>query len=701
MPATNYSTHATIAHQKTSLMFRVRTIAVILAVWMLIVLLRLVYLQVYQYDWIIERARTQQQQVVETDSARGLIVDRAGIELARSINTKSFFAVPDEIPDIDAAAKKLGAILNQDGKEISDRIRKAKNEGRKFFWIARQVEASKAALIDRAQLIGLYSRDELKRYYPNDSLAAHVLGFVGVDDVGLAGVEKAYNEKLNGRGGEIYLDTDGAGRTYGSIDASGDPGKVLVLTIDQTIQHWTEQALVSARERTHARSAAAIVLDPRTGDILALANAPTFNPNLAHLINPQERINGALQNIYEPGSTLKIVTYSAAIEEKIARPDELIDCQMGEINIYGRVVHDHKPFGLLSVAEALEKSSNVAAIKLGMRVGDVRLYNYLTRFGFGLRTGIELPGETRGLLRPLTRWSRTSIGSIAIGQEIGVTPLQMVAAFGALANDGIRITPHLVKEVHGGDGEVLFRAAPTKRRVISADTAKTLRGMLEGVTLNGTAKLAQLDGYSAAGKTGTAQKIDPRTRSYSATKYVASFVGFAPVAHPAVVIIVVVDEPQGGYHGGDVAAPVFREIAEHVLPKLEVAPDIKQMPPQKIGEDRDLTLALRSNKGEKSEVVNTSTTSVNAGNTANDSLPQVLKTNSANDAEIVYALSNEKGILMPDLRGHSLRDVARICAQLGLQIEAKGDGRASLQNPAAGTQVEYGRVVQVLFTRDD
>ncbi|MGH9899204.1 MAG: peptidoglycan D,D-transpeptidase FtsI family protein, partial [Pyrinomonadaceae bacterium] len=419
---------------------RVRTVTMILLAWMLIIVLRLVYLQVYQYDWMVERARSQQQKVVETGLVRGLIVDRAGIELARSIDTESFFAVPDEIIDIEATSKRLGVILGQDAKEISARLRNAKNDSRKFLWIARQVEADKAVAINRMKLAGIYSRDELKRYYPNGSLAAHVLGFVGTDDVGLAGVERVYNDKLNGRAGEIYLDTDGMrrtyGSTYGSIDASGNSGKIVVLTVDQTVQHWTEQALAGALKQTHAKSATAIVLDPRTGEILALANAPTFDPNLAHAINPRERVNNALQNIYEPGSTLKIIAYSAAIEEKIARPDELINCQMGQINVNGRIVHDHKPFGILSVTEALAKSSNVAAIKLGLRVGDARMYAYLTRFGFGSRTGIELPGETSGLLRPLARWSRTSIGSIAIGQEIGVTPLQMVTAFGSLTNDG-------------------------------------------------------------------------------------------------------------------------------------------------------------------------------------------------------------------------------------------------------------------------
>lgn len=331
--------------------------------------------------------------------------------------------------------------------------------------------------------------------------------------------------------------------------------------------------MTSAIAESNAKSGTAIVLDPHTGEILALANAPTFDPNDVGAASPAARANWALQNIYEPGSTFKIVAFSAAIEKGLAKPTDHIDCQMGSITVAKRVIHDAHPFGDLTLAEALAKSSNVAAIKLGIRVGDQTMYDYITRFGFGARTGIELPGETGGLIRPVKRWQQSSIGSVAIGQEVGVTPLQMAAAFGALANDGVRIAPHLIREIRNASGATAFRPNPEQRRVISKDTANALRGMLEGVTLNGTAKKAQLDGYSAAGKTGTAQKIDPRTGTYSQTKYVASFVGFAPVNNPAVVIIVVIDEPGGAYHGGDVAAPVFRQIAEQILPDMGVIPD--------------------------------------------------------------------------------------------------------------------------------
>jgi cell division protein FtsI (penicillin-binding protein 3) len=466
-------------------------------------------------------------------------------------------------------------------------------------------------------------------------------------------------------------------------------GQTIVLTLDQSIQYKTEQALGDAVRQSRAKSGAAIVVDPKTGEILALANAPTFDPNNVSSSPAEARRNWALQNIYEPGSTFKVVAFSAAIEKGLVRPDDKIDCQMGAITVAGRVVHDHKPFGTLTITEALEKSSNVAAIKLGMRVGDETMYDYITRYGFGARTGVELPGETGGLLRPVRRWQPSSIGSIAIGQEVGVTPLQMVAAFGALANSGLRIAPHLVREIRTSNGDTLYRARPEERRVISPETAAALRGMLEGVTISGTAKKAQLDGYSAAGKTGTAQKIDPKTKAYSKTKHVASFVGFSPVNNPAVVIIVVIDEPGGAYHGGDVAAPVFRAIAEQVLPELGTAPDIEiKSPPQLI--------AGVQRRSEANEKAGEERQRVEAARRA--TLPTVAP-NGTGAGEVIYAAATNKAILMPDLRGRSVRDVARACAQLGLQVEAHGEGRVMRQNPSPGSEIESGQVVYIEFGR--
>ena len=434
-------------------------------------------------------------------------------------------------------------------------------------------------------------------------------------------------------------------------------------------------------------------MDPLSGDILALANAPAFNPNQPPRDAEERRANGALQNTYEPGSTFKIVAYSAAIEKGLAKPDDKIDCQMGQITVAGRLIHDHRPFGVLTVAEALAQSSNVGAIKLGLRVGNESMFDYIKRLGFGSRTGVDLPGESGGILRPLERWQPSSIGSIAMGQEIGVTPLQMATAYSALANGGLLVKPHLVREIRSPDGTVLFQARTESRRALKTETTIALRGMLEGVTLRGTARKAQLNGYTAAGKTGTAQKIDPRTHAYSSTKFIGSFVGFAPVSNPAVVIIVVIDEPLGSYHGGDVAAPVFREIAEEILPDLAVTPDaqIKPTPGVTARAEESSLQVTRARLDDERQTQERKAT-----------LPKVdARPSSSRMTEVVYAFASNHGALMPDLRGQSVRDVARLCARLGLQLEARGDGRAWRQSPEPGTEVQTGQLVSVDFGRSN
>jgi cell division protein FtsI (penicillin-binding protein 3) len=525
-----------------------------------------------------------------------------------------------------------------------------------------------------------------------------VLGFVGLDDAGLAGVEIFQNAALKGDSGRVVVSHDARNRSFESAETESKAGQSVSLTIDQNVQYAVERALAAAVAREHAKSGAAVVLDPHTGEILALANAPTFDPNAAKGIAPEVLTNKALQYTYEPGSTFKVVAYSGAIEERLVKPTDMIDCQMGSITLFGRTVHDSHPHGVLSITEALAQSSNVAAIKLGMKLGDARLYDYIRRFGFGAKTGMELPGESRGLLRDVKRWDKTSIGSIPMGQEIAVTPVQVAAAFGAIANDGVRIAPHVVRELRDGGGKVIPRAKPEEHRVVSAETARTIRSMLEMVTLDGTAKAARLDGYTAAGKTGTAQKIDPQTHAYSKSKYVASFVGFAPVENPSAVIIVVLDEPGTSIYGGAVAAPVFKEIAEQVLPYLGVAPDteMKQAAPRAQDQLAALDHAAASARGrEGSESPENKVAPAN--------LPLVVEgvRERGGLSEVVYAPAGERALLMPDMRGRSVRDAARVCAQLGLELEARGEGRAVAQFPAAGAPVEAGGKVRVEFARSD
>ncbi len=665
-------------------------VAVGLVAWMLLIGGRLVQLQVSQHDDFTARARSQQLSAVETSPTRGQLLDRQGRELARSIETESFFADPRDITDPNETAKRIASITGQDRTDLANRLSTAKDANKKFYWIIRRLDVQTANKLDALELKGVYSRKEPKRYYPNDSLAAHVLGFVGLDEIGQSGVEQYYNEKIRGESGKVYLECDGSPerRVFESYEVQPHPGQTVVLTIDQTIQYRTEQALGAAVERTHAKSGTAIVMDPQTGEILALANAPSFDPNQPPKESAEGRANGALQNIYEPGSTFKIVAYSAAIEKDLVKPEDKIDCQMGQITVAGRLIHDHHAFGVLTIADALAQSSNVGAIKLGLLVGNESMYDYMKRLGFGSRTGIDLAGESPGILRPLNRWQPSSIGSLAMGQEIGVTALQMATAYSVLANDGMLVKPHLVRELRTPEGAVTFQAKPETRRALKPETTAALRNMLEGVTLRGTARKAQLDGYTAAGKTGTAQKIDPKTHAYSATKYIGSFVGFAPVKNPAVVIIVVIDEPQGSYHGGDVAAPVFREIAEQILPELSVAPDTEiksgtaviaqasSPSPQQLKEEQAQTEAREA------------------------TLPKVAaRSFSGQTKEVVFAVATKRAALMPDLRGQSVRDAARMCQQLGLRLEARGEGQAMRQTPEPGAEVDPGRVVRVDFGR--
>ena len=666
-------------------------VAAFIGFWMFVVCIRLVHLQFSQHEGLANRARQQQQNSIETSPQRGELLDRQGRQLARSVQTVSLFLDPDglDAETLNRNAKQLAQALGLKHADLAKEFHEAQAEKRRFIWIARRLDADFAGKIVALNLPGIQTRLEPKRYYPNGPLAAHVLGYVGLDGQGLGGVEQSYNTKISGEPGRLFLEKDANGKPYESYEIASKPGQTVVLTIDQSIQYMAEQSLLAAVQRSRAKSGSVIVLDPRSGEILALANAPTFDPNKVAEAKPETRSNWALQNIYEPGSTFKIVAFSAAIENKLARVDDRIDCQMGAITVAGRVIHDHHPFGSLTIAEALAKSSNVAAIKLGLRVGDETMYDYMKRFGFGSKTGIELPGETVGILRKVERWQASSIGSIAIGQEVGVTPVQMVAAFGALANDGVRVAPHLIREVRNADGSVAYRAQPEQRRVISAETAVALRGMLEAVTLSGTAKKAQLDGYSAAGKTGTAQKIDPKTKAYSATKFVGSFVGFAPVSNPQVVIIVVIDEPAGAYHGGDVAAPIFREVAEQILPNLNVMPDIEtSSTPELIAKTNENPERAAKEREEKAQ----------SEQQRQATMPTV-DSNGGRSGEVVYAVATKKAMLMPDLRGRSVRDVARTCAQLGLQVEARGEGRVLKQNPSAGAEVNTGQVIYVDFGR--
>jgi cell division protein FtsI (penicillin-binding protein 3) len=386
---------------------------------MVVVSARLVHLQFSQHEGLANRARQQQQNAIETSPQRGELLDRQGRQLARSVQTVSLFLDPGglDFGQLECTAKQLSQSLGLKYKDLLAEFRAAQETKKRFVWIARRLDAEQANKIVELKLPGLQSLLEPKRYYPNGPLAAHILGYVGLDGDGLGGLERSYNAKISGEPGRLFLERDASGKPYESYEIASKPGNTVVLTIDQSIQYQAEQALNNAVRNSRAKSGTVIVLDPRSGEILALANAPSFDPNNIVGSSAETRSNWALQNIYEPGSTFKVVAFSAALEKKLARVDDHIDCQMGAITVAGRVIHDHHPFGSLTIAEALAKSSNVAAIKLGLRVGDETMYDYIKRYGFGSKTGIELPGETAGLLRKVERWQPSSIGSGYAGAD--------------------------------------------------------------------------------------------------------------------------------------------------------------------------------------------------------------------------------------------------------------------------------------------
>src|SRR6516164_2016583 len=559
---------------------RLYTLAAVLFLWVGAVLGRLVYLQIIKYDFFLNLASRQHGRTIDVDPRRGTIYDRNGAELAMSIDVDSVFAVPSEIPDQETTAQILANVLNIEAQELLARLRSQKN----FAWVKRKVDGDVSDRVRELNLRGIYFRKEPKRFYPKRELAAQVIGYVGTDDEGLGGIELAYDDDLRGIPGKEMIFVDARRKWYGRVERQPDPGQNMVLTLDATIQYIVEKELEGGMEDTKAVAGTVIVQNPRTGEILALANRPTFNPNVFNSVPKEALKNRAVSDVYEPGSVFKTVTYSAAIEQTVVRPEDHVDCQNGSINVFGMTIRDHEKLGVVTIAEAFAHSSDVAAIKTGMKLGNVRFDQYIRAYGFGAQTGIELPGESRGLKKPVNRWSKVSIGAMSMGQEVGVTAVQVVSMVSTIANDGVYTPPRIVAgelPPNGTPQPVVFHPA-SQRRVISTLTAVKMKKMMESVVLDGTARRAILDGYTVAGKTGTAQKVDPATGAYSKSKYVASFVGFAPVNNPAITIAVILDSAQGLHQGGQVSAPVFRSIAQQVLEYMHVPHDIEPKNQQRL-----------------------------------------------------------------------------------------------------------------------
>lgn len=689
-------------------------LAAFFALWCVAICLRLFWLQVVAYGDYSQRAARQQQRSIEVSAVRGNIYDRNGNELAMTAQVDSVFAVPSEISSVPQAAAQLARALGADRAEIANRLR----AGHAFAWVARKIGKEASARVHALNLKGIYFQKESRRFYPKQELAAQVLGYVGLDDEGLGGIEHAFDEQLKGEPGRMLISMDAKHRWYGRVEKEPDPGENVVLTIDENIQHVAERELDRAMADSHAEAGTVIVENPHTGEILALANRPVFNANSLNGVGAKYLKNRAVSDIYEPGSTFKLVTLAAAIEEKLTTPNEVVDCQMGSITVNGLLIHDHKPYGLLTVAQVLQNSSDVGAIKIALRLGDERFDRYIRAFGFGSQTGIELPGETRGITKPASRWSKVSIGAISMGQEIGVSAMQLVSMATTIANDGVYVPPRMVAGVtppRSAQQSITFHPAQG-RRVISSSTAAQMKHMMEGVVLAGTGKKAILDGYSSAGKTGTAQKVDSVTGVYSHRKHVASFAGFAPVNDPAITVLVILDSPEGAQEGGLVAAPVFSRVAQQVLEYLNVQHDIELRDPKRLtlraqvknedvaegAADRIVGEAETAQQSSvPATVAHPETKLVPAAYSPqeNPAAPASATASTSTPARGTIVLDAVGGIAVPDFHGKSLRACLEQAQASGIELEVSGSGIAQAQSPAAGARIPPGGHVTVRFGR--
>jgi len=697
----------------------------LLVLWIVAICFRLVRLQVVEYGEFLQRAQRQQNRTIPVEPRRGNIYDRNGYALAMSIDVDSVFAVPSEIRDPQTTATLLGKVLDLEPQEIVARLQASRN----FVFIKRKIDQETANRVRQLDLRGIYFRQEPKRFYPKRELAAQVLGYVGVDDEGLGGLEREFDDDLRGIPGQELISIDARRKWFSRVERPADPGKNLVLSLDQTIQYIAEKELDQALQDTQSIAGTVVVEDPRSGELLALANRPTFNPNVFNRVPAESLKDRAVSDIYEPGSVFKIVTYSAALDQQVVTPEDHVDCQHGSIDVFGLRIHDHESLGVVTIAEALAHSSDVAAIKVGMKLGDQRLYHYIKEYGFGQQTGIELPGETRGLARPVSRWSKVSIGAISMGQEIGVTPLQTISLVSTIANDGVYTPPRIVAGELPPDGKalpVVFHPAP-QHRVISTLTAAQMKKMMEGVVLFGTARRAILDGYTVAGKTGTAQKVDPATGAYSKTKYVASFIGFAPVNTPAITIAVILDSPVGLHQGGQVCAPVFKRIAQQVLEYLHVPHDLDVKNPQRqmllaSAKDNDVdeasehlgaplqdeaseanTPASSAEAHPGAAIAETKTAQSPAGGAEHSGQmpagPAAASSAPAGQAssEGAVVLAMDSGMVAPSFLGKPVRSAVEAAQQSGVEINVVGSGVAREQWPAPGSRLTAGESITVRF----
>jgi cell division protein FtsI (penicillin-binding protein 3) len=552
--------------------FRILLVGLLFFIALVAIAAKAIHLQVFQSQWLSEAASDQYEKSLTISGKRGNIYDRNQREMAVSIDVTSIAANPAKIENIAETAKTLAGILNLNTRKIQQKLALDKS----FVWIKRKTTARETQLVKASNLSGINLVEEYNRFYPNTTLAAQALGFTGLDGKGLEGIEFYYNPQLKGAESQITIFADALGNGFRSENRqlATQSGHNLILTIDSNIQYITENALQEAVNQYSAASAMAVVMQPQTGAVLALAHYPAINPNAYLDFDRSLWRNRAITDPFEPGSTMKIFSAAAALESGNIKHDDIFYCENGAYKIGKNVVHDISKHGWLSLQQIIKFSSNIGAVKIGEKIGAKKLYQTLQNFGFGTKTGIDCPGETTGSLSHYSSWSDIDVGAISFGHGIAVSAIQLVAAVSAIANDGVLMKPYIVKEVSDQYGQPVRHYEPKQvRRVISARNAAIIKSIMQSVTTKGgTGVNAALDRYSVGGKTGTARKLDEKGQ-YSQSKHVASFVGFTPARNPAIALLVIIDEPKEIYYGGVVAAPLFKKIAQQTLNYLNIAPE--------------------------------------------------------------------------------------------------------------------------------
>ena len=647
--------------EKKWIRFRIHLVAVFFMTGLATVFARAYQLQVLEKDYLKDIADNGITGITKLPPERGIIYDRDGNELALSIQVGSIFANPKSVKNREETERRLSEILKMKKQEIREIL----NDKRSFVWIQRRIPSTLASRVKAAGLEGIGVTTESRRYYPGKEIAAHLIGFSGTDNQGLEGLEQKYDSFLRGPQQDLVRMHDARGRSFDMKTPipSGQAMHNLVLTIDKEIQYKAQQALAAAVRDSGAKSGQCLVVDPETGEILAMAVVPEFNPNIFSKYGAEYWRNRAVTDCFEPGSTIKAFLVSACLEKGVVTPNTMFDCENGKYEIGGKIVHDTHEYEKLSVADIVIHSSNIGAIKLGEKLGHEAFVSYLRKFGFGEKTGIDISGERSGFIRDSKDSKKIGKATLCFGQGMTTTSLQLAMAMAAIANGGKLMQPYVVKKIIDGTGNTVMENTPkVVRRVITEKTARKVTAILENVTsADGTAPKAAISGFRVAGKTGTSQKVDEKTKRYSKTKYVASFVGFAPVEKPRVVLMIAIDEPRGLYYGGIVAGPVFKEVGLWTLNHLGVSPeaelamvaDVKPVTPRRI-----------SAKDTKET----------------DSPPPPLANN-----------------LMPDFKGMGMREVLNQSRELGLKVSLKGSGLAAEQEPLAGSEINQTKNLIVHF----